>query len=132
VQWFIGAPALRHGGYLFWLLPAVLLAPLLAASMRDATRRTAVFLGAMALCVCTGAFAYRIDTPKLWGRPPYPRAGLVIPYAVGSTSIWLPPLGDQCWDAPLPCSPMRLTAGLRDPDDLGADYVPPPRARALA
>ena len=127
VQWFVGAPDLRYGGYLFWLLPAVLLVPLLAGVMRDATMRTLVLVLALAFATWAGAFRFhQFALPKLWGRPPAPQRVKTERRSIGpATEVYVPAAGDQCFDEPLPCTPM-IRAQQRDSGSHGAGYLPAP------
>jgi hypothetical protein len=125
IQWFVGAPDLRYGNFLFWVLPAALIAPLLAGAMREATQRTLVFVFSLAFTAWAGGFAFhQFHLPKWWGRPPAPPR--VTTERLGSgpnTEVWVPKTGDQCFDEPLPCTPTRPQR-LRDPSSIGAGYLP--------
>ena len=126
-QWFAGAPDLRYGGFWFWLFPAALLAPLLAPAMRDAMQRNFVLVLALAVCVWSGAFEFRVNAvvPKLWGRPVAPpHVWTTIVTIPGGLDINSPDKSDQCFDASLPCSPMAGNAKTRVTGDLGAGFLP--------
>lgn len=125
VQWFVGAPLLRYGAYLFWLSAAAVLAPLLAPAMRSSPTRLVVLAVWLAFARWAGAFDVHLPaTPKLWGRLPAP---VHVPTSRSSTpngDVNYPDHGDQCWDAPLPCTPTLDRARYRVPEDLGAGFVP--------
>jgi hypothetical protein len=126
VQWFVGAPDLRFCGFLFWALPALLFAPMIAGAMRDATVRSLVTALALAFCAWSGGFTPRLDAgpPRLLHRPPAPQR-----YPVGwrqtgpGTLISHPLKGDQCGDEDLLCAPDPGTQTLRDPSSLGAGFT---------
>ncbi|MEP6859995.1 MAG: hypothetical protein ABJE66_05210 [Deltaproteobacteria bacterium] len=126
-QWFAGAPDLRYGGFWFWLLPAALLAPLLAPAMRDALLRRFVVVIALAVCVWSGAFEFRVNAvvPKLWGRPVAPRhVWTTLVTLPNGLEVNAPDNGDQCFAEALPCTPMGGNAKARVPGDLGAGFLP--------
>jgi hypothetical protein len=124
-QWFLGAPDLRYGGYLFWLLPVVLVVPMLANAMSDATQRALVLVFSLAFITWGGGFAFhQFSLPKVWGRPPAPQHPDTTRRTSGpGTEVFVPVQGDQCWDADLPCtqSPRQRR---RDPSSLGAGFLP--------
>ena len=130
LQWFIGAPDLRFGGFLFWMLPAVLFAPMMAGAMRDATIRALIVALSILMCAWSGGLTPRLDleVPALWGRPPDPE---VLPTHWVETSpgtqVRVPDTGDQCGDAELPCTPYPGKQALRDRDSLGGGFYPAPR-----
>ena len=126
LQWFYGAPDLRFGGFLFWTLPAVLFAPMVANAMRDTTVRSLVIALSLAICAWNGGFTPRLDevVPKLINRPIAPqRRELVGRWTSPDTFVSSPSTGDQCGDEPIPCTPEPATQQLRDPNNLGAGYV---------
>jgi len=124
-QWFIGAPDLRYGAYLFWLVPATLLASMLGTAMRDMASRTLVFLMAIALTAWAGGLAFHMFArPKLWGRPPAPQRVETRWILSGpDTHVRVPVHGDQCFDEDLPCTPSSKQQ-LRDPRSLGRGFLP--------
>jgi hypothetical protein len=126
LQWFYGAPDLRFGGFLFWTLPAVLFAPMVANAMRDTTVRSLVIALSLAICAWNGGLTPRLDEiiPKLINRPIAPqRRDLVGRWTSPTTFVSSPSTGDQCGDEPIPCTPDPATQQLRDPNNLGAGYV---------
>jgi hypothetical protein len=124
-QWFIAAPDLRYGGFLFWLLTGALIAPLLAPAMQDITQRAIVLMLALVFMVWSGAFSFHQFTPpKLWGRPIAPPRNATDLINTGAgTQVYVPTTGDQCFDAELPCSPQRAQR-LRRLGDISAGYAP--------
>ena len=75
LAWFYGAPDLRFGGFLFWTLPAVVFAPMVANAMRDTTVRSLVIALSLAMCAWNGGLTPRLDeiVPKLFNRPIAPQ-----------------------------------------------------------
>jgi hypothetical protein len=126
-QWFVGAPDLRYGAFLFWSLPAVLFAPMIARPLRDVTLRPLVLASVLAVCVWGGAFAFRLDAtiPKLWGRLRAPQTVEVERVSVEpGLEVFKPLTTDQCFDTALPCSPTPTSARLRRPGSLGSGFLP--------
>ena len=128
VQWFVGAPQLRYGAYAFWLLAAALIAPQLAPAMRAASTRSLVLIGSLAFINWGGGFAFRASTtsPLVWGRLPAPKHIATTGTHTPGDEVEVPDSGDQCFDAPLPCTPYPGTQTMRDPNDRGAGYAPSP------
>lgn len=126
LQWFVGAPDVRFGGFLFWLLPAVLLAPVLARSLRKPELRPIVFALVIALAGWNDGLSPRLGRPpSLFGRLPEPGAAAtrVVP-AGPETELLVPATGDQCWNAGLLCTPEPRHQMFRDPHDVGAGFEP--------
>jgi hypothetical protein len=126
-QWFVGAPDLRYGAFLFWLLAAVMFAPPLARAMRDPSLRVFVVAMALALCYWSGGFGVQLGlVPPAFDRPYDPPVAPTVEADTGSGSlVHVPTASDQCWDAPLPCAPSPVTAVRRNPADLGAGFIMP-------
>ena len=126
-QWFTGAPDLRYGAFLFWLLPAVLVAPVVARAMRDPNLRPLVVALSFVVTFWAGGFAFRVDArvPQLWGRPPAPQRVMTDMSEAGpGNTISVPQKGDQCFDNELPCSPFRASV-MRTSGSLRSGYNPP-------
>jgi hypothetical protein len=141
LQWFVGAPELRFGAYLMWMLPVVLFAPMVAGAMREQTGRAFVIALALIGCAWSGGLSPRVNAvvPKLVGRPPAPTKANVVWAETGpGTRVLTPkapepktdqppqPPDDRCGDAALPCTPYPGTQTLRDTHDLGAGFYPAP------
>jgi hypothetical protein len=126
VEWFTGAPDLRYGAFLFWLLPATIFAPMVAPALRNVAMRPLVLALSLALIAWAGGFAFRVSSPipRFWGRPPAPRKVETARITTGSgTEVLHPTATDQCFDSELPCTPyLRQTQ--RDPDSIGGGYTP--------
>lgn len=126
LEWVTGAPDLRYGNFWFWMLPAVLFAPMVADAMTNAHARTALVALSIALCAWSGGFAFHetVSVPKLWGRPPAPQRAKTIHNVTGDTDVLVPSTDDRCFDEPLPCTPQPGIQVLRNPADLGAGFEP--------
>jgi hypothetical protein len=126
-QWFYGAPDLRFGAFLFWLLPAAVLAPMLANAMRDVTMRTVVVVFSLALCGWSGGLTPRLAVyaDGLWERPPDNEVVATHFVQTGPLTLVRVPDdgGERCGDAELPCTPEPHTQTQRDPDSLRAGFV---------
>jgi hypothetical protein len=124
LEWMTGAPDLRYGNFWFWMLPAVLFAPMVADGMRNAHVRVGVVAFSIALCAWAGGFAFHetVSVPKLWGRPPAPQRAKTTHNKTGQTDVLVPTTDDRCFDEPLPCTPQPGIQSLRDPADLGAGF----------
>jgi hypothetical protein len=129
LQWFLGAPDLRYGGFLFWLLAAVLVAPPLSRAMRDPTPRSFVLVMSLALSYWSGGFGVQLGLPPpLFDRPPDPPAATIIPIEAGpGTTLYFPTTSDQCWDSDLLCTPAPDKQTLRDPSSVAAGFLAKPR-----
>jgi hypothetical protein len=67
-------------------------------------------LAALLLCLtwCLISFGWQEPIHSLHGvqqPPPLPKAGLVLRHTVSGLAVYVPVQGNQCWDAPLPCTP---------------------------
>lgn len=147
------APSPRYGLGYFLLPVAALIAAALERVIAAPRRRTDEFKGwvkASALLTATAAIAASILATASWDRVAllYPRriaaangdpihivnrvidtrsALAVRAEQIGELTIWVPASSDQCWDAPLPCTP-NLTRGdliLRDKGNLNAGFLTP-------
>jgi hypothetical protein len=127
IEWVTGAPDLRYGNFWFWLLPAVLFAPMVVNAMSDSRSRIAIVALSIVLCAWSGGFAFHVNVsvPKLWGRPPAPQRTKTMHNITGQTDVLLPTVDDRCFDEALPCTPQPGVQILRDPTDLGAGFIPP-------
>ncbi len=127
-QWFTGAPDLRYGAYLFWLLPAVVFAPMVAGAMRDATHRIVVLVLSLVLIQWGGGFAFHLDAwvPGLFGRPRYPKTPAIVWQHDGEVPIRTPVYSEdaQCWDIELPCAPTVRSLHYRKPGSLASGFLP--------
>lgn len=107
--WFFTAPDLRFLGSVHWLL-AILCIYLLIDSLKffETKSQGWQFIGVRAGVILAGciAIAIQIQKPNLymgWSQQP------ITPFKIEKThsgsAIYIPIQGDQCNDAPLPCTP---------------------------
>lgn len=108
--WFVQAPDIRFGYVFIGALFIIEAAPLFRFLIPEGRLgRWVVIVAALALCVYMGASLYRLrDFSKIRQRlltpEPYPVVELV-DRTLGEFQTWMPANGDQCWYAPLPCTP---------------------------
>ena len=64
--------------------------------------------------------------------PPLPKPGLVLKHTLSGVAVYVPAQGNQCWDAPLPCTPyFDPSLRLRDPSSLRWGFTSEGRAAEL-
>jgi hypothetical protein len=127
--WFHGAPDLRFGAVFFWILFAVVSAPLLGAALRE---RAGLPLGVglcMALTSWIGGFELGLPDrtrsthiPEL-EAPPAPVKKLEVSPGL---RVFVPDSArgeDRCNDFELPCTPYPARQRMRQPGDLGAGFL---------
>ena len=108
--WFFQAPDMRFGYVFLGALLILEAAPLLRWLVpKGSLGRIAVVLAVAGLCLYQGASLWRLGDllqvrPRLLLPAPYPVVQLV-QRTLGGFQTWMPAEGDQCWYAPLPCTP---------------------------
>jgi hypothetical protein len=129
VFWFFAAPEPRFAGSGFWVLAVGT-----AALALDRWELERVTLSRLALAIAVAHVALGVGPPAFeslygpgedGGFHPAPQAD-VIPYVTPSGLIVFTPVsGDQCWNAPLPCTPYRdIGLRLRDENDMQRGFIP--------
>src|SRR5713226_4233571 len=129
IFWFLEAPAMRFGEPLMWTAGATLGA-LAALHFLDRPGRIRIALAGLLLLTAWAAH------PRLfWGsyfRPSVgvrtflrlPEAKLTPHQTTSGLTVNLPVETNQCWDAPLPCSPyFHATLRLREPGKLERGFA---------
>jgi hypothetical protein len=127
--WFFTAPDPRFAGSGFWVLAIGT-----AVLVLDRLELEKVTLSRLALAIAVAHVFLGVVPPacrSLYGPGedggfhPAPQAD-VIPYVTPSGLIvFVPVSGDQCWNAPLPCTPYRdIGLHLRDENDMQRGFVP--------
>jgi hypothetical protein len=107
VFWLLTAPDTRFGWGFFPFLAILLFAPLVQSWIGRPPRRLAALLLAVVL-LDQGRRVIGQEGAALrghWLRPVPPPSVETRSVALGGLSIRLPVTGEQCWDAPLPCTP---------------------------
>lgn len=126
--WFLGAPAIRFGESVFWTAAAVL-GTLAALQFLDSPGNQRFFIFVLLL-----ATAWAVHPRLLWNSyirpsltvrtiPRLPQARLVLHQTSSGLTVYVPVETNQCWDAPLPCSPyFNDTLRLRRPGDMASGF----------
>jgi len=127
--WFFGAPAIRFGESVFWTAAATL-GTFAALQFLDSPGKRRFFLFALLLVTAWAAHPRLLwDSyirPSLTVRtiPRLPQARLVLHQTSSGLMVYMPVETNQCWDAPLPCSPyFNDTLRLRRPGDMASGFV---------
>ncbi|MCK4602865.1 MAG: hypothetical protein KAU28_10395 [Phycisphaerae bacterium] len=123
--WFFTAPAVRFGFFLLWLLAATLVAVTFRRFAAGAGRRllAAVLIAGVLLAVCNIKKFFRGPGAD-WGFYPTPTAEMKTFVTDSGLTLHVPSCGDQCWDAPLPCTPYpKANLRLRRAGDLSGGFV---------
>jgi hypothetical protein len=141
--WFVEAPAPRFASQLFWILAAATACAALASARLSARHfadvTLVIALAPALLLVRQCALRAWLDTPTIAsiGRafvyPAGPDMGAfgdhpaveVVPFVTTSgLRVNVPSAGDQCWDAPLPCTPYpQAQLRTRRPGDVASGFV---------
>jgi len=120
VFWFFTAPAQRFGMFLFWILAAGLVAIFFACFAAGASRRRLTVV----LVICLVFSACHIKKGFHARFAPLPQVPLEIYRTESGLKLYVPAEGDQCWDAPLPCTPHpQKNLRLRRPGRLESGFV---------
>jgi hypothetical protein len=127
VFWFLLAPDLRYASAFFWILgagAAALVANELRKSKGMVVSITAVVLAALLTLIPHYQTKYWFIPPGLnQGFHPTPRAHLKAFVTNSGLVIYVPQVGNQCWDAPLPCTPYpKKNLSLIKSEDLGGGF----------
>lgn len=110
VFWFFAAPAPRLGGAAFWYLGAGAGSIAFAGTKRPlskhsrAIRAIVLFPFLLAMLVVLLKIGF-VETGPQNGFHPVPSAKVHTFVTKYGLTVYVPDEGDQCWDAPLPCSP---------------------------
>jgi hypothetical protein len=138
VFWWYAAPDPRFGAQLFWFLAALTGAIAVMAWRLDRNlhTRAAVLVACLAygsLPIISGSRPFWRSLERGFGLHAPPQVELRKFTTASGLSVWTPVNGNQCWDAPLPCTPYpdaRLR--LRHPPNLGSGFVLAAENRAPA
>jgi len=123
--WFVAAPDLRFAQFAIWTAAATLGTwGIVSLEFHRARSHSRLVLAALLLCLtwCLISFGWREPIHSLrrvQQSPPLPKAGLVVRHTLSGLAVYVPAQGNQCWDAPLPCTPyFDETLRLRDESSL--------------
>jgi hypothetical protein len=138
--WFVTAPDFRFAGPLFWILAAAALTlclrelglprtgpgRLVGAAVVVALALMAIAGHDLMLRSTRGVVREALHRAKTQpGLPPLPRADWTEFVTRSGLILYVPVSGDQCWDAPLPCTPYPSPdLRLRRPGDLSGGFMP--------
>jgi hypothetical protein len=126
VFWFVAAPAFRFGQFAIWTTAGTLGTwgiVSLTSGPRRAELSRIVLAGLAALLIwCLISFGWKPPYQRLLassGLVPLPKASIVARQTLSGLTVYVPAAGNQCWDAPLPCtSYFDETLHLRNPQSL--------------
>lgn len=131
IFWFFTAPTVRFAGASFWLLGAGSMILATSYSKKLQERKILFIILVMSFCILYKFFPFKnliltkdkinnfYDIPKVTLKKDITNSGLV---------MFLPEKGDQCWDAPLPCTPyMNPDLRLRRKGDMQYGFIISPR-----
>jgi len=131
LYWFFSAPDLRFANASFFLLLVSTL--LLFFTVAQRTFKPKFYLLLFVLGVLLGNLQYlRIYALNFntladisWsGYQAVPQVALTQVRTDSGLMLYTPRAGEQCWDAPLPCTPyVNLTLSLREADDLSSGFI---------
>lgn len=129
VYWFITAPGARFCRGLFWFLWAAIGAHLVESAPLG--ERAARYRAAVLLTMILWMPTLR-DVPFYYNPSVLPQTPALTTEQFTTASgliLYVPAVGNQCWDSPLPCTPYpNVALRLRDPSDMrkGFTMAPPP------
>ena len=109
--WFTAAPDLRFAQFAIWTAAATLGTwGIVSLEFHRPRSHSRLVLAALLLCLawCLISFGWQEPIHSLSGvqqPPPLPKAGLVLRHTLSGLAVYVPAQGNQCWDAPLPCTP---------------------------
>ena len=131
VSWFFTAPALRFGEAFIWTAAATLGSLGAAAALKSARLKYRRMVLAFLLLI-TAWCIYPRTLWRVFYRPllsvhgfiRLPEAEVVARKTSSGLTVYMPAEGNQCWDAPLPCSPyFRRGLRLRHPESLKDGFI---------
>jgi hypothetical protein len=130
IYWFFTAPDPRFANSLFLLIPICVILLLLSSIQRVVKRQ--VFIGLVFLTFVLGnsnfiyfaiSHRYIFKQISVSGYQSIKQVPLVKKITQSGLTVYTPETGDQCWDAPLPCTPYFKTfLELREPGNLASGF----------
>jgi hypothetical protein len=122
VFWFIVSPALRFAQFAIWTIAGTLgtwAIVCLASGPRRSHDRILLASLSVLLLWCLVSFGWKPPYARLIAtRPlaPLPEPRVIARKTLSGLTVYVPAHGNQCWDAPLPCTPyFDETLRLRNP-----------------
>lgn len=130
IYWFFTAPDPRFANASFFLLALSMLLLFLITMKKRVKKR--VYIALLCLAFVIGNLQYvnyaitnrwTLKYISLSGYQAIPETHLVQMETTSGLLVYSPENGDQCWDAPLPCTPyFDLALMLRTPGNLGSGF----------
>jgi len=133
--WFFTAPAIRFAGANFWLLGAgSIIFALISYNSDKLPNKKILFVMLFAsICILYRYLPYKdliLTSDKIAYFYHIPKVALKKDITSSGLVIFLPERGDQCWDAPLPCTPyMNSDLRLRKEDELRYGFLIEPKEK---
>jgi hypothetical protein len=135
IFWFAASPDLRFAQFAIWTSAATLGAwGIVSLDLQLHRWRTSLVLTALVFSSiwCLISLGWREPLLALRGvqRPSsLPKSTLVLRHTLSGLAVYVPAEGDQCWDAPLPCTPyFDESLRLRYPSSLRWGFISDGRA----
>lgn len=131
VFWFVAAPALRFGQFAIWTTAGTL-GTWGIVSLTSGPRRaeiTRIILAGLAVLLlwCLISFGWKPPYERLLASPglePLPQASTAPRQTLSGLTVYVPTEGNQCWDAPLPCTNyFDATLRLRNSQSLRSGFT---------
>jgi len=141
--WFVASPDLRFAQFAIWTTAATFgawgIVSLDFQRPPSHTRpaHTGIVLAALFLSLswCLISLGWKEPLRALRGvqqPPPLPKPALVLKRTLSGLAVYVPAQGNQCWDAPLPCTPyFDESLRLRDPSSPRLGFTSEGRAAEL-
>jgi hypothetical protein len=109
--WFAAAPDLRFVQFAIWTIAATLgVWGIVSLDLQLHRGRSNVVLATLLVSSvwCLISFGWKESPLALRGvqqPPPLPKSALILKHTLSGLAVYVPAQGQQCWDAPLPCTP---------------------------
>jgi hypothetical protein len=109
--WFVASPDLRFVQFAIWTAAATLgtwgiVALNFARQRWHAPLVITALLLSLTWCLISLGWREPIDALRGVRQPvPLPKVELLVRHTVSGLEVYVPAEGNQCWDAPLPCTP---------------------------
>jgi hypothetical protein len=111
IFWFAASPDLRFAQFAIWTTAATLGTwGIVSMDLHLHRSRTDLVLATLALSSiwCLISFGWKEPLLVLRGvqqPPPLPKPALILRHTLSGLAVYVPAESQQCWDAPLPCTP---------------------------
>jgi hypothetical protein len=135
IFWIAAAPDLRFAQFAIWTTAATLGAwGVVSLDLHVHRSRANLVLAVLVLSSiwCLISFGWKESLLALRGiqqPPPLPKPALILRHTVSGLAVYLPAERNQCWDAPLPCTPyFDPSLRLRDASSLRWGFTSEGRA----